>query len=252
MKLYSQSLWDLACIGSLVQEKHDSHSLLMFHPKDEIKMVRVTMASPLLQNLEQVQHHGWRYILTGDESWLFCPSDCERMWLPEGVMPQSRSRTIMSSSEVIVSIFWSPFDCPVITALPLRAKCKADYFYGDIIPEIVNGMPFDLATSPRKLMLHMDNASPHRALESITCLDRFRIRTIDHPPCSPTLAPSDVYLFGKLKWALAGQEFDSTEPFLSAMRGITHSTGRGELESVFDAWERGLSQCIQMGGDYVT
>jgi hypothetical protein len=66
------------------------------------------------------------------------------------------------------------------------------------------------------------------------------------------LAPSNFYLFGKLTRTLAGQEFSSTERFLSAAREITNSIGRDELESVFDAWARRLSQCMQIGGDYIT
>jgi hypothetical protein len=38
------------------------------------------------------------------------------------------------------------------------------------------------------------------------------------PAVLPDLAPSEFYLFGKLKQALAGQEFESTEALLLAMR----------------------------------
>jgi hypothetical protein len=113
-------------------------------------------------------------------------------------MTQSRPRTTISTPTVIVSIFWSPVDFPVIITLLPRVKCSADYFYGDIIPLIVKRMLFDLATSPR-------NRSPHRARESVSCLGRFRIRLIDHPPYSSDLTPSGFYLFGKLKEALAGE-----------------------------------------------
>jgi hypothetical protein len=63
----------------------------------------------------------------------------------------------------MVSIFWSPVGFPVITALPAKTKFSSVDFCETIIPKIVKGMPFDLAESPRKLMLHMDNASPRRA-----------------------------------------------------------------------------------------
>jgi hypothetical protein len=134
----------------------------------------------------------------------------------------------------MVSIFWSPLGFPVTTVLPPRTIFTAASFYGDIIPKIVDGMSFDLANSPRQLILQMDSATPHRAPESITCLKKFRIRQIDHPPCSPNLVPSGFYLFGRLKGALVRQEFESTERLFLAVTEVTNAIGRAELESVFD------------------
>jgi hypothetical protein len=63
----------------------------------------------------------------------------------------------------MVSMFWSPVGFPVIAALPPKTKFSSAYFCDNIMPKIVEGMPFDSAESPRKLMLHIDSASPHRA-----------------------------------------------------------------------------------------
>jgi hypothetical protein len=60
-------------------------------------------------------------------------------------------------------------------------------------------MPFDLATSPWQLMLHMDNATAQPGRESIECRRKFRVGPINHPEYCPDLAPPDFYLFGKLK-----------------------------------------------------
>jgi histone-lysine N-methyltransferase SETMAR len=79
-------------------------------------------------------------------------------------------------------------------------------------------------------VLHLDNASSHRARTSVECVKSFRIRPIDHPPYSPDLAPSDFYLFGKLKGTFAGREFASTEEHLLAIKDVTGSIERDELE----------------------
>jgi hypothetical protein len=84
------------------------------------------------------------------------------------------------------------------------------------------------------------------------CLKKSRVRPIDLPPDSPDLASSEFHLLGNLKGALAGQEFDFTEQFLLAIREVTGSIGRAGPESVFDAWERRLSECVQMKGEYIT
>jgi hypothetical protein len=133
---------------------------------------------------------------------------------------------MISTPKVMVSIFWSPLGFPVTPALRLRTTFIAAYLCSGIIPKIVERLPFDMAKSPRQVMLHMDNAIHHRARESITDLTKCRIRPINHPPYCPDLVPSAFYLFGKLKGALAGQEFDSTEKSLLVIRGsLTLSDG---------------------------
>jgi histone-lysine N-methyltransferase SETMAR len=152
----------------------------------------------------------------------------------------------------MVSIFWSSIGFPGITAFLPKTSFSSAYFCDHIIPKIVEALPFDLAQSPRKLMLQMDHASPHPARTSLECLKKFRIRSIDHPPYSPDLAPSDFHLFGKLKGTFAGREFASTEELLWAIREITGLIERDQLESVVDAWERRLIQCIATQGEYVS
>jgi histone-lysine N-methyltransferase SETMAR len=42
---------------------------------------------------------------------------------------------------------------------------------------------------------------------------------LEHPPYSPDLAPSDFYLFPKLKLFLAGQRFSSNQNAIAAVGG---------------------------------
>jgi hypothetical protein len=132
---------------------------------------------------------------------------------------------MISTIKDMVYIFWSALGFSAISALPPRSKFTAADFWNDIIPKIVEGITFDLANSSRQLPPHMDNATQHRAWESITCLKKFRIRPTDHMPYSPDSVSPDFYLFGKLKNALAGQEFESAYGFLLAIRGSVDRSG---------------------------
>jgi hypothetical protein len=100
-------------------------------------------------------------------------------------------------------MFWFPLGFLVITAFAPRTKFTVADLCSDITPKIVEEMPFDLANSPRQLMLHMSNATPHRIGESITCLKKFRVRPINHPPYSLDLAPvAFIYLVSRrVLWA---------------------------------------------------
>jgi hypothetical protein len=72
-----------------------------------------------------------------------------------------------------------------------------------------------------------------------------------HPPYSPDLAPSDFYLFGKVKNLLTGKKFASADEILDEICQILAAIGREELNAVFDNWERRLQRCITMNGEYV-
>jgi histone-lysine N-methyltransferase SETMAR len=72
-----------------------------------------------------------------------------------------------------------------------------------------------------------------------------------HPPFSPDLAPSDCYLFRKLKTALSGTEFEDEDELLDGVMEVLNGITRDELESVFEEWVARLDACIQGGGDYV-
>jgi transposase len=57
-------------------------------------------------------------------------------------------------------------------------------------------------------ILHHDNAPAHTALSVREILATKRITVLEHPPYSPDLAPSDFFLFPKVKEILKGRHFD--------------------------------------------
>jgi hypothetical protein len=71
-----------------------------------------------------------------------------------------------------------------------------------------------------------------------------------HQPSSPDLAPSDFYLFGKVKTALRGQIFEEENELVAAVKEVLTTISRDELESVSADWLRKLDECVQRNGDY--
>jgi hypothetical protein len=82
-------------------------------------------------------------------------------------------------------------------------------------------------------------------------LDSHRMRRAPQPQVSPDLAPSDFYLFGKLKMTLMGSVFANEQELLDGVTRVLDGITRDELESVFEEWVARLDVCIQRGGDYV-
>ena len=61
-------------------------------------------------------------------------------------------------------------------------------------------------------LLH-DNASSHKAQIVTDYLKQENIRVLPHPAYSPDLAPSDYFLFPRLKGVLAGKRYASSNAF---------------------------------------
>ena len=71
--------------------------------------------------------------------------------------------------------------------------------------------------SEKVSIIHHDNAPPHTSLETRMALDRLSLRTLLHPPYSPDLAPSDFFLFPKLKDYLKGNRYETDEDVKDAV-----------------------------------
>jgi histone-lysine N-methyltransferase SETMAR len=67
------------------------------------------------------------------------------------------------------------------------------------------------------MLLH-DNARPHAAARTQALLQEFGWKVVEHPACSPDLAPSDFHLFLKLKEFLGGTRFRSDEEVKDAVK----------------------------------
>jgi len=74
---------------------------------------------------------------------------------------------------------------------------------------------------------------------------------LEHPPCSPDLAPSDFCLFPKLKPFLAGQRFSSNQEAIVAVEGYFADLTKNHYRDGIKALEHRWNKCISLKGDYV-
>ena len=104
----------------------------------------------------------------------------------------------------------------------------------------------------RDIVLIHDNSRPHTTRQTQTLLhDEFHWDTFGHPPYSPDLAPSDFYLFLKMKGHLAGRRFTDDEDlqhavvdWLNSQAAVWYEEGINKLVSRYD-------KCLNVQGDYV-
>ncbi|GBM17410.1 hypothetical protein AVEN_119452-1 [Araneus ventricosus] len=68
----------------------------------------------------------------------------------------------------------------------------------------------------RKVVLfHQDNARPHVSTMTGWILYKLEWDLMQHPPCSPDMAPSDFYLFSHLQLHLDGAILNSNEEVIN-------------------------------------
>jgi histone-lysine N-methyltransferase SETMAR len=152
----------------------------------------------------------------------------------------------------MLTVFWPPLGFSIVQILPKGHHLKAEYSCNHILHEIDQIYPATTdQDARRKIVFHFDKATPHTATVSLAFLDSHRMRRTLQPPFSPDLAPSDFYLFGKLKTTLMGSVFENEQELLDGIIKILDQITRDELESAFEKWVARLNICIHRGGDYV-
>jgi histone-lysine N-methyltransferase SETMAR len=72
----------------------------------------------------------------------------------------------------------------------------------------------------KKIIFHQNNAPAHKSVLAMGKLRDLHYELLEHPTYSPDLAPSDFFLFPKLKLFLAGQRFSSSQEAIAAVEGF--------------------------------
>ena len=82
-------------------------------------------------------------------------------------------------------------------------------------------------------------------------LGQIGLSQMPHPAYSPDLAPSDFYLFGRLKNNLLGKEFRTESELKQAVLDDLDKISYQELRRVFNNWVLRLNKCVSEAGEYV-
>jgi histone-lysine N-methyltransferase SETMAR len=103
----------------------------------------------------------------------------------------------------------------------------------------------------KKIIFHHDNAPTHKSVLAMGKLRDLRYELLEHPPYSPDLAPSNFYLFPKLKLFLAGQRFSSNQKAIAAVEGYFADLTNNHYRDGVMAMEHRWNKRISLKGDYV-
>jgi hypothetical protein len=73
---------------------------------------------------------------------------------------------------------------------------------------------------------------------------------IKHPACSPDLAPSDFFLFPKIKEILKGRHFDDIDDIRSNSTAPLKAIPQSQFQNCFEGWTRRWHRFIASQGEY--
>ena len=98
--------------------------------------------------------------------------------------------------------------------------------------------------------MHHDNAPAHTTLSVREFLATKQITVSEYPAYSPDLAPSDFFLFPKIKEILKGRLFDDNDDIRSKTTAALKAIPQNQYQNRFEGWTRRSHLCIASQGKY--
>jgi [histone H3]-lysine36 N-dimethyltransferase SETMAR len=217
----------------------------------EHKEKRVEISKQSLEVLKK----GYNNIITGDETWIYfftvSSKESNKVWLEKGENRPQIVRTAQNSKKRMFCFFYTVDGVIARIVIEKGKTVNGELYRKKILPQVFsNFMKKGGRNTVRDVMLHHDNATPHKAAVVTEYLKEERVKLLSHPPYSPDLAPCDFYLFPKIKKELGGRRFNNIENLSRAIQAIVENIPKEEYYKSFDSWQNRLKKCIEVEGEY--
>ena len=92
---------------------------------------------------------------------------------------------------------------------------------------------------------HQDNAPVNNPILVTDCLTNMGIKTVPLPPYRPDIAPSDIWLFPKLR----GCRYETIEEMKEAVTKVIDTLTQEDFHGAFQKLLEPYNKCIAAGGD---
>ena len=93
---------------------------------------------------------------------------------------------------------------------------------------------------------HQDNAPVHNSILVTDYLTQTGIKTVPHPPYSPDLAPSNFWIFPKLKENLRGNRYSTIEDMKEAVTRVLNTLTQEDFQGAFQKLLERYNKCIDV------
>jgi len=100
----------------------------------------------------------------------------------------------------------------------------------------------------RPVSAKFDNAPCHTSLLARQFMSNKHITVCPHPPYSPDLAPSDFWLFPKVKMTTKGKRFESIQDIESATTAQLKTLTKEDFQNSFRKWQERWDKRVRSEG----
>jgi len=140
--------------------------------------------------------------MTMDETWIqhFTPEskNQSKQWTETGCSVPKKTMLVPSAGKVMASVFWDAEGILFIDYLEKDKKITGEY-YSNILTRLGEKIREKSSGLQKRSIFYQDNATAHKSVLAMRKLRDLHYELLEHPPCFPDLAPSDFFLFPKLK-----------------------------------------------------
>ena len=220
-----------------------------------MKATRVNTSSVLLSRYNVNPENFLSRVVTGDETWVYYydpPSKFESMeWKHAGSPRTKKFKVSRTTKKVMATVFWDTDGVIHIDYLPRGTTMNGQY-YADLLVRLRESIKEKRRGKIRRgVLLQQDNAPVHSSKVAMQSVRDCGFERLPHPPYSPDLAPSDFFLFSKLKKELRGQRYDDDDELMLAVEGFCKGHDSAFYREGLEALPRRWTKCIESQGDYV-
>lgn len=219
------------------------------------KQRRVECCQQFLELSREDQKGVIESIVTGDETMVLYYDPTSKRdsmeWHRKGEPAPKKAKVTQSTKKVMATIFW---DCEGILLIDFKERntvINATY-YSNLLRQLRQAIiEKRRGKMSRGIRLLHDNAPVHTAAISKATVRKCGFIEIDHPPYSPDLAPSDYFLFAKLKSDLRGKKFNDDDEIKQAVFDHFEDKDSAYFYSGIEALIRRSQKCVEIKGDYI-
>lgn len=242
----------------LTEELHMNKVSARWVPRmltDNQKKIRYEMSSVNLEKFRSDPETFLRRFVTVDESWIhhFDPETKQQSmtWKRPSSPTPKKFKVSSSAGKVMASVFWDAEGVIMIDYLQKGATITGSY-YAEQIQRLREAIKEKRRGKLSAVVLfHQDNAPPHKARVAMAAIKEAGFELMEHPPYSPDLAPSDFYLFPRLKEHLRGKKFFNDSEVITAVEAYLATQEKDFFLNGIRGLEKRWNKCVDLLGDYV-
>ena len=221
---------------------------------DQQKRDRVSLSRDCLARYNTDPAGFLSRIVTGDESWFYYYDPETKFQSSEWHLPNEpapiKAKVVQSAGKRMATVFWDMNGILLLDWLPEGRTINSER-YIEILAKLKDAIKDKRRGKwSRHVLLHHDNAPAHTSHATQAAITELGYEQLPHPPYSPDLAPSDYWLFGKMKEPLRGKHFANASALGSAIsQWVKHTPEEWFAEGIKKMPER-WEKCIALKGDY--